>query len=132
MKLSDMLFANAMMGEGGGGGDLPFKTANVTLITTDYYVQLESNEEVYYQPQGVFYTPIYNSDDDTIVWGFFKSATATDTLQQSESILAYIGDSITLTPYGERVSESGDVTYDAETQTFTVFGDCTITLHSID
>lgn len=33
MKLSDMLFANAMMGEGGGGGggDSDFSTATVTV-----------------------------------------------------------------------------------------------------
>ena len=35
MKLSDMLFANAMMGEGGGGGgDSDFSTATVTFINT--------------------------------------------------------------------------------------------------
>lgn len=32
MKLSDMLFANAMMGDGGGGGGGDFSTASVDIV----------------------------------------------------------------------------------------------------
>jgi hypothetical protein len=127
MKLSDMLFANAMMGDGGGGGggDLPIKTAQVTLATTDRYISLYNSYDENNQ-----YTSIYLFDDNTF-------RVEIDIPAHSDPVTAtllWVGtDSVTLQEaYGARVSETGDVSYDAETNQFTIWGNCTITLSSID
>lgn len=137
MSIYDMLLSNAMLGEGGGGGgggSSPFHTATVTL-TADRYAQLNSiqSAETWTYPS-MFYTPLYNSDLGELCWGFDFNATAgaTNSTLQVESVLFYVGDSVEVGVYGDVVSVSGDASYDAETYTFTIWGDCAITLHSID
>ena len=132
MKLSDMLFANAMGegGGGGGGGDIPFKTATIKL-SADGYAQLDARQ---LEASSVYSSTFY-FDSAIDEWhGFDKYATVgtTDETMQMDVIICFIGDSVEVGVYGDVVSVSGDASYDADTQTFTISGDCTITLHSID
>lgn len=46
MKLSDMLFANALMGEGGGGGGGDFPTAQVTFNAAEGFFTGEDYDEL--------------------------------------------------------------------------------------
>lgn len=126
MKLSDMLFANAMMGEGGGGGGGgDFSTANVTITmaenewSSDGSVSFSSDEDVHNRYWGVFF---YND-------GTFDTYSPRVAPNSSTTLTAiWVGDSVELTPDQHIASVSGSAVITDYGATVTISGDCTINL----
>ena len=131
MSIYDMLLANAMGesggGGGGGGGSSDFSTAEVTVVAINGSVELYNS----YNETEQYYTSMYLCDDGTLRNGI--NADPENSVTASLMWSSEIGDSVTLfEAYGERVSETGSVSYDAETNRYTVWGDCTITMRCVD
>jgi len=102
-------------GGGGGGGD--FKTASVS-VTSDGYV------EIYPGQQASTYDAVFVGDS-----GFDVGLTVMDSVSTT---MILFGDSSVCTLYGDFVSATGGAVWDAENQTLTISGDCTIVLATID
>lgn len=129
MKISDMLFANAMMGEGGGGGggggSSDFSTANVTVTMAENEwsssgsVSFASDEDAGNRYWGVFF---YN--DGTFDYGTPRvepnSSTTTTAI--------WVGDSAVVQPDQHVASVSGSAVITDGGTTVTISGDCTINL----
>lgn len=132
MSIYDMLLSNAMGegGGGGGGGSSDFSTAQVTLITQGDYVALFSDNDGEGLSTSVFYAPIFESGEVLGYYFSFETFAGDTNPSQCESTLIYHGNSITIIAEGSRVSETGAVTYDENTNKYIVTGDCTITLDS--
>ncbi len=105
MKLSDMLFANAMMGEGGGGGgSSDFSTAQVTISGLDADVQ------------GCF---VFDGEDASYTYGTeFFDGTYTTVLYKGMAYFYYSGEK-TIAVTGSATTEGNDIY---------ITGDCTITI----
>ena len=104
-------------GGGGGGGD--FKTVNVTLTANDYST-LESYGENGYS--GLFI-------GDT---GFDLEMTVDALKPTLAKKMILFGDSAVCGIYGAFISATGSAVWDAENETLTISGDCSIVLESID
>ena len=127
MKLSDMLFANALMGEGGGGGggSLPFKTATVTITTepneydSEGSITFDPDEDMHYHYHGLFFL-----NDGTFY------TTLTGPINDSQTaIVLYTGENAVVSPAFPVTALSGNVVYDPVTYRLTISGDCSITLN---
>ena len=126
MKLSDMLFANAMMGEGGGGGGGDLKTANLTVILAEGYSNSNVQTKPFYDDQNDYYDCILQTDD-----GF---ATYWVVLEEDPSIdmkVIMFGNEAHLY-CGSYVSSTGDISYNPQNGEITVSGDGTLTIASAD
>lgn len=111
MKLSDMLFANAMMGEGGGGGGGDFSTAAVKVINnTNDHIKC-SGLCILDEEYGMSAIPeIYNNsiEDDLVV------------LYKGKAVIYLVDNGSTVTVSGN-ITAYGDGSYD-------VTGNGTITI----
>ena len=104
-------------GSGGGGGGGDFNTASIS-VTSDGYV------EIYPGQQASTYDAVFVGDS-----GFDVGLTVMDSVSTTMIIF---GDSSVCTLYGDFVSATGNAAWDAENQTLTISGDCTIVLATID
>lgn len=125
MNIYESLLAKAINGGGssggggGGGGDSDFKSVNVTLIPThgsDFGVYDAGYSE---EPWGYHCFHLLNGQ---IVAGAPNGVTEETTIT-----LYYIGDSLEVQPNNTYESSTGAVTWNPDTFTLTITGDCTIT-----
>lgn len=104
------------VGGGGGGGD--YKTVNVT-VTADGYTEI--------------YPGQYQSDYDAVFLTESGFGTGITIMEDPVSAkLMMFGDSSACTIYGDFVSATGGASWDADNQTLTITGDCTVTLRTTD
>lgn len=117
--LFDIALARKLSG-GGGGGSSDFSTAEVTLINKEGYSGFGLYDPGYGEfPYGYRCFYIKNGQ---IVTGGPMIHTDPETFT-----LYYIGDSLELSPDTAYESSTGAVTWNPDTYTLTITGDCTIT-----
>lgn len=120
MSIFDMLLANAMGDSGGGGGGgSEFKTAQVTVASP--YQNFDLNDYDNEQPPyGCSCFAVENGQIVAYRFSVWEEDSKTYTLY-------YLGDSVTLYVGTVYISSSGNVTYDEDTNSVTITGDCTVT-----
>lgn len=112
--------------EGGGGGGGEYPTVTVNIDAEKLYCSLSFGEEYEVNAlydYGTYYTYSYNFTDEQ--------------LSETTAEFLMIGESFALYPYADfdlpdGVTVTGSATYDDETHTITVTGDCSIHLIGFD
>ena len=117
--LKEEVYENGEWKEVGGGGGGDFKTVNVTLTANDYSELLVD--------QGDGYSGVFVSST-----GFDLGMTVDALKPTLTEKMILFGDSAVCTIYGALISATGSAVWDAENETLTISGDCSIVLESID
>ena len=119
--LFDIALARKLSGGGGGGGgSSDFSTAEVTLINKEGYIGFGLYDPGYDEaPYGYHCCHIENGQ---IMPGGPVSIEEPQTFT-----LYYLGDSLEIQPNNAYESSTGAVTWNPDTYTLTITGDCTIT-----
>lgn len=120
MKLSDMLFANAMMGGGGGGGG-DLSTAEVTVVNNTEFIGVSLYGGLIEQ-DGIAYILDINVSSEEYESGTYKVAL----YKGSEVAVVYYDPATT-----PSIVISGDISLSTEEEgykRYVITGDCTITI----
>ena len=116
MKLSDMLFANALM-SGGDSGSSDFSTAEVTIVLTSEELEIS------------VFAPIVS--DDEVFAGSLPSVTlyGDDPKPDPELVALYKGQAVLLLGGDARtVTTTGNITEILANTQYLITGDCTLTI----
>ena len=127
MDLYDIAIARKLAGgSGGGGGSSDFNKAEVTLIPKANYVSFGLYDPCYSeQPWG--YHCFFVSNGQIVAGG----PAAYDPSGETFTVY-FLGDSFSVEPNNAYESSSGEVSWNPDTNTLTITGDCTITGYVTD